>query len=49
MSWNNKQAPRFSSADDKYAFGSIYRMQLIRNFIEADIAGGKKMDEEQLV
>jgi acyl-homoserine lactone acylase PvdQ len=49
VSWNNKQAPHFSSADDKYAFGSIYRMQLIRNFIEADLAGGKKMGAEQLV
>ena len=43
VSWNNKQAPGLAAADDKYAYGSIYRMQLIRNFIEADIAGGKKM------
>jgi len=49
VSWNNKQAPRFSSADDKYAFGPLYRMQLIRNFIEADISGGKKMGVEQLI
>jgi acyl-homoserine lactone acylase PvdQ len=49
VSWNNKQAPEWSAADDKYAFGSIYRMQLIRNFIEADIAGGKKMGVEQLI
>lgn len=49
VSWNNKQAPRFSSADDKYAFGPIYRMQLIRNFIEGDIAEGKRMDTAQLV
>jgi acyl-homoserine lactone acylase PvdQ len=49
VSWNNKQAPRFSSADDKYAFGSIYRMQLIRNFIEKDLAGGGKMETAQLV
>jgi acyl-homoserine lactone acylase PvdQ len=49
ISWNNKQAPNFSAADDKYAFGSIYRMQLIRNFIEKDIAGGKKMGTEQLI
>jgi acyl-homoserine lactone acylase PvdQ len=49
VSWNNKQAPNFSSADDKYAFGPLYRMQLIRNFIEADIAGGKQMGAEQLV
>ncbi len=49
VSWNNKQAPQFAAADDKYAFGSIYRMQLIRNFIEADLAGGHKMGAEQLV
>ncbi|MCW3069909.1 MAG: Penicillin amidase [Solirubrobacterales bacterium] len=48
VSWNNKQAPGWSAADDMYAYGSIYRMQLIRNFIEADIAGGKKMGVEQL-
>jgi acyl-homoserine lactone acylase PvdQ len=49
VSWNNKQAPGFSSADDKYAFGPVYRMQLIRNFIEADTAGGAKMGVEQLI
>jgi acyl-homoserine lactone acylase PvdQ len=49
VSWNNKQAPNWSAADDKYSYGSIYRMQLIRNFIEQDIAGGKKMGTEQLV
>ena len=49
VSWNNKQAPRFSAASDKYAFGSIYRMQLIRNFIEADISAGKKMGTEKLI
>jgi acyl-homoserine lactone acylase PvdQ len=49
VSWNNKQAPKFSAADDKYAFGTIYRMQLIRNFIEKDIEGGKKMAVEQLI
>ncbi len=49
VSWNNKQAPGFSSADDKYAFGPIYRMQLIRNFIEGDTANGAKMGVEQLI
>ncbi len=49
ISWNNKQAPSFAAADDKYAFGSIYRMQLIRNFIEGDISGAKKMGSEELV
>jgi acyl-homoserine lactone acylase PvdQ len=49
VSWNNKQAPGWSAADDKYAFGAIYRMQLIRNFIQQDLAGGKKMGVEQLI
>jgi acyl-homoserine lactone acylase PvdQ len=49
VSWNNKQAPRFAAADDRYAYGPIYRMQLIRSFIEKDIAAGKKMGSEQLV
>jgi acyl-homoserine lactone acylase PvdQ len=49
VSWNNKQAPGFAAADDKYAFGPIYRMQLIRNFIEHDLEGGGKMGIEQLV
>jgi acyl-homoserine lactone acylase PvdQ len=49
VSWNNKPAPRFSAATTKYAWGSIYRMQLIRNVIEADLAGGRTMGVEQLV
>jgi acyl-homoserine lactone acylase PvdQ len=49
VSWNNKQAPRFSAADDKYSFGSVYRMQLIRNSMQADLSGGKKMEPAQLV
>jgi acyl-homoserine lactone acylase PvdQ len=49
ISWNNKQAPSWSAADDLYAYSSVARMQLIRNFIEADIAGGKQMGIQQLV
>jgi len=49
VSWNNKQAPNWSAADDVYSYGAVHRMQLIRNFIEADIAGGKKMGVEQLI
>jgi acyl-homoserine lactone acylase PvdQ len=49
VSWNNKQAPQWSAADDKYAFGAIYRMQLIRSFIQHDLAAGKKMAAPQLV
>jgi acyl-homoserine lactone acylase PvdQ len=48
VSWNNKQAPAWSAADDKYAFGPIYRSQLIENTIQQEIAGGK-MGTAQLV
>jgi acyl-homoserine lactone acylase PvdQ len=49
VSWNNKPAPQFAAATNKNAWGSIYRMQLIRSFIEADIASGKQMGSEQLI
>jgi acyl-homoserine lactone acylase PvdQ len=49
ISWNNKPAPSFASATNKYAWGPIYRNQLIRNFVEGDIAGGKQMGLEQLI
>jgi acyl-homoserine lactone acylase PvdQ len=49
VSWNNKQAPKWSAADDVYSYGAVHRMQLIRNFVEADIAEGKKMGVEQLI
>jgi acyl-homoserine lactone acylase PvdQ len=49
VSWNNKQAPKWAAADDMYGYGPIYRMQLIRNHIEADIAGGRKMGVAELV
>jgi acyl-homoserine lactone acylase PvdQ len=42
VSWNNKQAPGWAAADDKYAFGPIYRSQLISEKIESAIAGTKK-------
>jgi acyl-homoserine lactone acylase PvdQ len=49
ISWNNKPAPGFAAATNKYAWGPVYRQQLIRNFVEADIVGGKKMGLEQLI
>jgi acyl-homoserine lactone acylase PvdQ len=50
VSWNNKQAPGWSAADDKYAFGAVYRSQLIANFIQSALAaGGGAMRVEQLV
>ena len=29
VSWNNKQAPGWASADDKYGYGSLYRSNLL--------------------
>jgi acyl-homoserine lactone acylase PvdQ len=49
VSWNNKPAPGFAGATNKDAWGPIYRMQLIRSFIESDVAGGRKMGEEELI
>ncbi len=50
VSWNNKQAPRWAAADDNYGYGPVYRMQLIRAHITADLRKGHgKMDAAQLV
>jgi acyl-homoserine lactone acylase PvdQ len=49
VSWNNKQAPGWAAADDKYGYGSVYRSQLISDRVQADIAGGRKMNIAQLV
>jgi acyl-homoserine lactone acylase PvdQ len=49
VSWNNKQAPQWSAADDNYYYGSVFRSQLIANFIQRALANGGKMTTEQLV
>ena len=49
VSWNNKQAPNWAAADDKYSFGPVYRSQLIEDRIKQDIAGNKTMNIAQLV
>ena len=49
VSWNNKQAPGFAAADDKFTFGPLYRSSLIQDRVEADLRGGRKMTIEQLV
>ena len=49
VSWNNKPAPGFAAATNKDAWGPVYRMQLIRSFIEKDIAGGRRMGIEELI
>jgi hypothetical protein len=49
VSWNNKQALGWAAADDHWAYGPIYRSQLIEDRIKADIAHGQKMTIAQLV
>ena len=49
VSWNNKQAPEWAAADDKYDYGPIFRQQMIADHIRNDIKGNKKMTIAQLV
>ncbi len=48
-SWNNKQAPQFSAADNQWAYGPIYRSLLLEDRIKARLAGGKKITRVGLV
>jgi acyl-homoserine lactone acylase PvdQ len=49
VSWNNKQAPEWSAADDQYDYGPIHRQQMIADRVRSDIKGSKKMSISQLV
>jgi acyl-homoserine lactone acylase PvdQ len=49
VSWNNKQAPEWAAADDKYDYGPVFRQQMIADHIRNDIKGSKKMTIAQLV
>jgi acyl-homoserine lactone acylase PvdQ len=49
VSWNNKQAPGWAAADDKYSFGAIYRQQMIADRVRHDIRGDRKISLPQLV
>src|SRR5258708_1074665 len=49
VSWNNKQAPGWAAADDKWDFGAVFRSQMIEDRIKAGIAGGRKLTISQLV
>jgi acyl-homoserine lactone acylase PvdQ len=35
LNWNNKPAPSFSAADDQWSYGSVHRVDLLRNGIGA--------------
>jgi acyl-homoserine lactone acylase PvdQ len=49
VSWNNKQAPGWAAADDKYTYGSLYRSQLIADKVRAHTKGKRKMTISQLI
>jgi acyl-homoserine lactone acylase PvdQ len=38
VSWNNKPAPLFAAADDQYAYGQVYRSQMLVNQLNAQLA-----------
>jgi acyl-homoserine lactone acylase PvdQ len=49
VSWNNKQAPRWSAADDNYHWGSAFRAQLLMDPIRSDLKRGRKITVQRLV
>jgi acyl-homoserine lactone acylase PvdQ len=49
VSWNNKQAPGWAPADDKYDYGPVFRSQMISDKVKAAIKGKKKMTIVQLI
>jgi hypothetical protein len=49
ISWNNKQARGWAAADDHWAYGPIYRSQLIERYVRKAIKGPRKMSLPQLV
>jgi acyl-homoserine lactone acylase PvdQ len=49
VSWNNKQAPRWSAADDNYHWASAFRAQLLMDPIASDLRRGKKVTVQRLV
>ena len=49
VSWNNKQAPRWSAADDNYAWGSVFRADMLMDPIKSDLRHGRKVSVQRLV
>jgi acyl-homoserine lactone acylase PvdQ len=49
VSWNNKQAPEWAAADDKYDYGPVFRSQMIEDKVKAATKGNKKMSIVQLI
>jgi acyl-homoserine lactone acylase PvdQ len=49
VSWNNKQAPGWAAADDRYVYGPVHRSQMISDRVRAATKGKGKMTIGQLV
>jgi hypothetical protein len=49
VSWNNKQAPGWSAADNQWGYGPVYRNQLIAERIAKNITRGRKLRISQVV
>jgi acyl-homoserine lactone acylase PvdQ len=49
VSWNNKQAPGWAAADDKYGYGPLFRSQMISDKVRAATKGPKRMSIVQLI
>ena len=49
VSWNNKQAPEWAAADDKYDYGPVFRSQMIADKVKAATSGKRKMSIVQLI
>jgi acyl-homoserine lactone acylase PvdQ len=49
VSWNNKQAPGWGAADDQYAYGPLFRSQMIADKVRAATKGKRRMTISQLV
>jgi acyl-homoserine lactone acylase PvdQ len=48
-SWNNKEAPGYSGADDLTNYSSVWRSQLLDAGVRADLAHGHKMTLAQVI
>jgi acyl-homoserine lactone acylase PvdQ len=49
VSWNNKQAPGWSAADNQWGYGPVYRQQMIAGRIKADISDHHRITIAQVV
>ncbi|HEV2790648.1 MAG TPA: penicillin acylase family protein, partial [Solirubrobacterales bacterium] len=49
VSWNNKQAPGWAAADDKYGYGPLFRSQMISDKVRDATKGKRRISIAQLV